>query len=190
MNQLTQVLYGFFWSDFCDWYIDASKTKLQDPTRRDNVLAIQDLVIRQVLLLIHPVTPHITEELWHLLAYGEADELIQEVMIETKGQLVHALAEQGISPDPVTVDQVGMLAEFVRGARSLKAAHNLAGRRDVTLYYVAHEAHRDLIDSHRETIKHLVGASVIVDEAIHAHTRALLESHPPASPESRLCSLT
>ena len=177
MNQFTQVIYGFFWSDFCDWYIEASKTKLQDATRRDNVLAIQDLVIRQVLLLLHPITPHITEELWHMLAYGNADELIQEVVIETNEQLVQALDEQGISLDPVTVDQVGMLAEFVRGARSLKAAHNLAGRRDATFYFVAEKANRHLIDSHRETIKRLVGASVVDarEEAVEGAPAEVLE---------------
>ena len=69
-----QVMYGFFWNDFCDWYVEVSKSKLQASETKDNCLAIQDLVLRQTLLLLHPVIPFITEELWHQLGYG-AEEI-------------------------------------------------------------------------------------------------------------------
>jgi valyl-tRNA synthetase len=64
LHQVTQSLYAFFWGVFCDWFVEASKAKLQDPQAAATTLAIQDLVIRQTLLLLHPITPHITEELW------------------------------------------------------------------------------------------------------------------------------
>ena len=70
--EATQKLYGFFWNDFCDWYVEVSKTKLQSPDTKANCLAIQDLVLRQTLLLRHPFIPFVTEELWQLLGYASA----------------------------------------------------------------------------------------------------------------------
>ena len=68
-----QALYGFFWNDFCDWYVEVSKSKFAVArTMKANCLAIQDLVLRQTLLLLHPFIPFITEELWQLLGYGAA----------------------------------------------------------------------------------------------------------------------
>ena len=67
-----QALYGFFWNDFCDWYVEVSKAKLQAADTKANCLAIQDLVLRQTLLLLHPFIPFITEELWNQLGFGAA----------------------------------------------------------------------------------------------------------------------
>jgi valyl-tRNA synthetase len=63
-SAVTQALYAFFWNDFCDWYVEVSKSKLQDPETKANCLAIQDFVLRQTLILLHPIIPFITEELW------------------------------------------------------------------------------------------------------------------------------
>ncbi|HTB79327.1 MAG TPA: valine--tRNA ligase, partial [Opitutaceae bacterium] len=43
--EATQKLYAFFWSDFCDWYVEVSKSKLQSPETKANCLAVQDLVL-------------------------------------------------------------------------------------------------------------------------------------------------
>ena len=84
-----QLLYAFFWGDFCDWYVEVSKSKLQDDSARDNCLAIQDLCLRQILLLLHPYMPFITEELWHKLGYGADDSFIQNVNPGNGEQLLH-----------------------------------------------------------------------------------------------------
>ena len=79
---LTHKIYEFFWGDFCDWYVEASKGKLKGGKRlRDNCLAIQDLVIRQVLQLANPIMPHITEELWQGLAYDLNTPFIQNTKL-------------------------------------------------------------------------------------------------------------
>src|SRR5690606_25242879 len=86
-----QALYGFFWNDFCDWYVEVSKAKLQDPASRPTCLAIQDLVLRQTLLLLHPFIPFITEELWHELGFGQEGRFMEEVRLETAAELADAL---------------------------------------------------------------------------------------------------
>ncbi|MBS0660670.1 MAG: class I tRNA ligase family protein, partial [Verrucomicrobia bacterium] len=74
-SDAAQSLYRFFWSEYCDWYLEASKATLNgpEPARKANVLAVMDFVFAQVLRLFHPFLPFITEELWHGL--GLANDL-------------------------------------------------------------------------------------------------------------------
>jgi valyl-tRNA synthetase len=71
-NEATQTLYRFFWSEFCDWYLEASKAVFfgQDAAQKSNTLAVIDLVLSNMLRLFHPFLPFITEELWHGLGYN------------------------------------------------------------------------------------------------------------------------
>ena len=72
-NEATQALYRFFWSEFCDWYIEASKALLQSgaAAKKANALAVIDFVLSHALRLFHPFLPFITEELWHGMGYAE-----------------------------------------------------------------------------------------------------------------------
>ena len=72
-NVVAQRLYDFFWSDYCDWFVEASKTEIfsEDESRKKSALAVMDLVLSAMLRLLHPFMPHITEELWSLLGFGK-----------------------------------------------------------------------------------------------------------------------
>ena len=69
----TGALYRFFWSEFCDWYVESCKATFfgEDAARKANVLAVFDFVMGHTLRLFHPFMPFITEELWHGLGYSE-----------------------------------------------------------------------------------------------------------------------
>jgi valyl-tRNA synthetase len=83
-NEAAQTLYRFFWSEYCDWYVEASKAILAPgartaaPTspdsttdRRANTVAVIDFVLSHTLRLFHPFLPFITEELWHGMGYNQ-----------------------------------------------------------------------------------------------------------------------
>src|SRR5436853_2827239 len=72
-NAVAQRLYDFFWSDYCDWFVEAAKTEIfgAHESRRKSALAVMDFALSAFLRLLHPFMPHITEELWSLLGLGK-----------------------------------------------------------------------------------------------------------------------
>jgi valyl-tRNA synthetase len=153
-----QGLYAFFWGDFCDWYVEASKSRLADPALRDNCLAVQDLVLRQFLLLLHPVAPFITEELWHLLGYGPEQDFIQRHHSGSGGDLLRVLRDHGVKLISSKVADVAALREFVAAVRALKSQGNQATRRDSIITVVPKDSpSRALLDSNRDKLSRLAG---------------------------------
>jgi len=70
-----QKIYDFIWDTYCDWYIELTKARLyaEDPQRKQTALQVLVYVLDQVLRLLHPFMPFITEEIWQSLPHeGEA----------------------------------------------------------------------------------------------------------------------
>ncbi len=154
-----QAIYGFFWNDFCDWYVEVSKSKLQDPATKANCLAIQDLVLRQTLLLLHPFTPFITEELWHLLGYGaEGTFLMRDTQLDTPSQL----AGRGLQLDQAAAAQVGHLKAVVSQVRAFKAEQGEAASKASEFVVEASAAHWAVLEANLAKLRRLTGAASIV----------------------------
>jgi valyl-tRNA synthetase len=83
-NEVAQRLYDFFWSDYCDWFIEAAKTEIfaEDEARKRSVLAVMDFVLSGFLRLLHPFMPHITEELWSVFAFGGEEDDFKSTSIQ------------------------------------------------------------------------------------------------------------
>ena len=72
LNEAAQTLYHFFWDEFCDWYIEFSKTQFAAKEETDEVRAARNrivYVLETSLRLLHPLMPFITEELWQRLPH-------------------------------------------------------------------------------------------------------------------------
>ena len=157
-----QALYGFFWNDFCDWYVEVSKSKLQEPGTKDNCLAIQDLVLRQTLLLLHPFIPFITEELWHQLGYGPEGSFIEDTRLENASQIAMSSHGRGLVLNPAAVAAVERLKTFVSLARALKAEHALASRRDVRFFVTGNDADWATLSANMASLTRMAGAAEIL----------------------------
>ena len=162
-----QALYGFFWNDFCDWYVEVSKAKLQSPDTKANCLALQDLVLRQTLLLLHPVIPFITEELWTLLGYGAAGTfLMRDARVEDAAACTRILAAAGVRLDLAQASTVESVKAFVSQARALKAEHNLASRRDVRFLVKTHDAAWAVLAASLSKLTRMAGATEFVRQDV------------------------
>ena len=156
-----QALYAFFWGDFCDWYVEVSKSRLQSPEAKGNCLAVQDLVLRQTLLLLHPFIPFITEELWHLLGYGPAGKFIEHAHLDNASQVANTGALHGLVINSTIAASVERLKDFVSKARALKAEHNLASRRDSKLLVSTGDTGWKILEANLAKLARMCGAASI-----------------------------
>ncbi|WP_373541221.1 valine--tRNA ligase [Chamaesiphon sp.] len=70
LGEAAKGLYEFIWGDFCDWYIELVKSRLQegaDPASKLVVLQTLAFVLDGILKLLHPFMPHVTAEIWQTL---------------------------------------------------------------------------------------------------------------------------
>jgi valyl-tRNA synthetase len=119
-NEVAQRLYDFFWSDYCDWFIEAAKTEIfsDDEARKKSVLAVMDFVLSGFLRFLHPFMPHITEELWSLLGFGK--ESIQFATVPEP--VLGALQPSAISD---ARKNVARIYETIQSGRNLRATSRI-----------------------------------------------------------------
>ncbi len=91
-SRAAQAIYDFFWSDFCDWYIEFTKERIYRPlpegedeesqeertrvlSEKTTALYTLHYVLEKALRILHPFMPFITEELWHRLPASEGESI-------------------------------------------------------------------------------------------------------------------
>ena len=94
-NDAANAAYQFVWNGFCDWYLEFAKPIFQgdDEAAKAETRATTAWVLDQILHLLHPFMPFITEELWEQLAEGRATKLISSFWPEQRSKDADADAE-------------------------------------------------------------------------------------------------
>lgn len=157
LNDYAKKLYEFIWNDFCDWYVEIVKIRLQNSSNvleKQNIVKFSLEIFDGVLRLLHPVMPFISEELWHGIAErGENESLMNSTLPEFNVQKIFAKAEDEFR-------RVQMIVEEIRG---LRGQMNIPPQEKlpVTISSPDEETEK-LIDSQRSVISALVRASDFV----------------------------
>ncbi len=78
LGESAKLLYEFSWNDFCDWYVEFSKQRFNNKETKNRQISEKVLikVLNDILVMIHPFMPHITEELWHAMQLKPDEELL------------------------------------------------------------------------------------------------------------------
>ncbi|MDO6415775.1 valine--tRNA ligase [Sphingomonas sp. BIUV-7] len=121
-DEAANTLYHFVWSQFCDWYLELIKPVLSQPPGTQELFpengeetrAVAGWVLDQILILLHPFMPFITEELWHALAKRDHD------IIVAKWPMADARA---IDQDAIA--EVEWLIRAVQGIRATRSELNV-----------------------------------------------------------------
>ena len=112
LGEAAKGLYEFAWNEVCDWSIELLKRRLQDPAQQLTARQVLAKVLTELFVMLHPLMPHLTEELWHgLTGFPEQKLLALEPW--------PALDLQAI--DLELEDNFAEMIELVRVARNLRA---------------------------------------------------------------------
>src|SRR5699024_4432905 len=105
-------LYNFIWNDFCDWYIEMAKENLtgEDEKLKKNTQRILRYVLDQILRLMHPIMPFVTEKIWLSMPHDGASLVVAEYPVE------HAEFDNQVAEKDM--DNLIELIKAVRNSRS------------------------------------------------------------------------
>jgi valyl-tRNA synthetase len=155
------AIYDFIWNQFCDWYLEYAKLDLNgdDQQRRRQVLVIMNYVFAQALKLLHPYMPFLTEELWHQMKFGTADETIMKALWPTPFNN-DQMTEWGLNDAIVTY--VDAKRELITAGRALRSDYNIAPSKftDFIIEAVDHEVAAEL-QNDLECLKRMLRAESV-----------------------------
>ena len=117
-------IYDFVWSDFCDWYIELTKPVLygQDEEKKLDTLKVIRYVLGEILKLMHPFVPFITEEIWTELNYGETVMTEKYPVYEEK----FVFGKE--------YDEFEKVKEIITKVRAIRASMNVPPTKKFSLY--------------------------------------------------------
>ena len=120
-----QKIYDFIWDTYCDWYIELTKARLYsgDESRKSTAIQVLVYVLDQVLRLLHPYMPFITEEIWQSLPH-DGDALIVAQWPEYSESLAFKADE----------DQMESVMNAIRAIRNRRAEMNVPPSKKAALY--------------------------------------------------------
>jgi valyl-tRNA synthetase len=110
-HEVAEVLWQFFWHDFCDWYLEIKKLRLAPGSGLTNDWHNLLSVFGAFLRLQHPITPFITEELWH--RFGQAESIA--LAAYPQAEIVDESAEHDMA----------LMQDMITAARKLRADHGV-----------------------------------------------------------------
>ena len=117
-----QAMYEFTWDEYCDWYVELSKTTLTDPAaaaaKRGTLFTLVN-VLEVLLRLMHPFIPFITEELWQRVA-----PLLKKEAATIMLQPYPSASD--LEQDGTSLPEIEWLKAFILGVRRIRAERNIA----------------------------------------------------------------
>ncbi len=117
MQEAAETAYHFVWSEYCDWYLECCKS-----TRAESQ-AVAAHVLGEILKLLHPLMPHVTEEIWHQMPGVTAEESVS-----------FALFPQGDAfPDADALAEFKFLQDAVTAIRNLRAESKVPPSKKISL---------------------------------------------------------
>ena len=153
-NDAANALYQFVWGGFCDWYLELSKPVLQgaDGPAKAETRATTAWVLDQILMLLHPLMPFITEELWEKRADGRANALMVQPWPDYDAALKSGQATA----------EVDWAIKLITTIRSLRADMNVPAGSGVPVYLTGiSEASRAAVQAQMPAVKRLAKVTAV-----------------------------
>jgi len=150
-NDAAGLLYDFVWHEFCDWYLEGIKSALygkEGDDQRQATMNVMWRVLRDILILLHPFVPFVTEEIWHKLP-------------GTQGSVMKAVypsddSEAKIASDSKAESEMEMIKGIITGIRNIRGEMNISPSLSLNALVQSRDAgKRDIIQNHQDIIINL-----------------------------------
>jgi valyl-tRNA synthetase len=133
LNEAGHRIYDFLWGEYCDWYVEMAKVRLN----REGVSPLPVLVhvLETGLRLLHPYMPFVTEELWQRLRPFQAQPPSEALIVASFPQSDPAWRDEEAER------QTEAIVEVVRAIRNIRSEKRVEPTRDIEAHIVTAEAH-------------------------------------------------
>jgi valyl-tRNA synthetase len=118
INNATKIIYSFVWNDFCDWYVEMIKNRLyaDDEEVKSAVLTRALSIFENMLKMVHPFMPFVTEEIWQLTKErNEGESISTSEFPEVKKELINPQADK----DMEVVENIITAIRNIRGEMNI-----------------------------------------------------------------------
>jgi len=162
LTQATKDLYSFVWTEFCDWYLEICKPRLQGDDRKQ-VQAILVLCLDSILRMAHPFMPFVSEEIW--------SEGLKPICPDMQGEhlIVAAWPQLETMPaaDPQAEQEMGLLMETIRVIRNLRMEVGVPANKEAESVYLVSDSSnsRDLLSQNLGLIGRMGKVSGVLVQA-------------------------
>lgn len=147
-------IYEFTWNEYCDWYIELAKKRLygEDAVAKQTVQKVLVKVLRDILKLLHPFMPFITEEIWGFIPHAE-DALVTSKWPEADEKYQNPTAER----------QMNSIMEAIRNLRNVRAEMDVVPSRKAKCMILASDVSvGELLINQGEYLMTLASCSEVV----------------------------
>ncbi len=159
-GEAQRQIHDFLWGEYCDWYIELAKIRLQ--AGDTSPLPVLTQVLETSLRLLHPYMPFITEELWQHLKKSLKGITGESIMVAS-----YPVADE-TAFDAAAEKEIETVTEIIRSIRNVRAQYKVESTRWIEAKIYAGDPQQAKISRYIETIKTLARAnpvSVIKGEA-------------------------
>ena len=172
LGEAGRQLYEFLWNEYCDWYIEAAKVRLNDGTPAEAQATRQVLafVLEQSLRLLHPFMPSVTETIWQNLPnLGGTDTHGARALIVSRWPQNSGLADASAD------EALGRIQEIVRAIRNARSEYDVPPARRIIAQISAGDQAGMLIENAALLVKlaHLDGAATQIEADLPAPAKTI-----------------
>jgi valyl-tRNA synthetase len=148
-NDAANAAYRFVWSVYCDWYIELAKPALTGPdgAAKDETRATTTFVLDEILKLLHPFMPFLTEELWRVT--GETGPKRQTMLALSEWPRLSGLQNEQAE------NEIGWLVDLVSAIRSVRSEMNVPAGSQIPLALVASKETKERAGRWDDALKRL-----------------------------------
>ena len=153
-NEAASSAYQFVWGSFCDWYLELAKPVLMgdDEEAKAEIRAVTAWVLDQILLILHPVMPYITEELWDKISDNRSSMLMSASYPKFDETLIDRAAEA----------EVDLSIRLIGDIRGVRSEMNVPPGAEVPIYLVdATDAMKAAVSAQEAQVKRLARVAEI-----------------------------